>query len=63
MDIDWFNLGMGLFGGLALFLAGLDMLSEGLKKSRRRYIETPPFQNDHKSPARGDYRRFCNSRA
>jgi phosphate:Na+ symporter len=31
--IDWFNLGMGLFGGLALFLAGLDMLSEGLKKA------------------------------
>jgi len=33
VDIDWFNLGMGLFGGLALFLAGLDMLSEGLKKA------------------------------
>ena len=31
--IDWFQLGMGLFGGLALFLAGLDMLSEGLKKA------------------------------
>lgn len=31
--IDWFALGMGLFGGLALFLAGLDMLSEGLKKA------------------------------
>jgi phosphate:Na+ symporter len=33
MDIDWLNLCMELFGGLALFLAGLDMLSEGLKKA------------------------------
>lgn len=32
-SIDWFQLGMGLFGGLALFLAGLDMLSDGLKKA------------------------------
>ncbi|MBE9526042.1 MAG: Na/Pi cotransporter family protein [Proteobacteria bacterium] len=32
-SIDWFELGMGLFGGLALFLAGLDMLSNGLKKA------------------------------
>lgn len=32
VDIDWFTLGMGLFGGLALFLAGLDMLSEGLRR-------------------------------
>lgn len=31
--IDWFQMGMGLFGGLALFLAGLDMLSDGLKKA------------------------------
>lgn len=31
--IDWLQVGMGLFGGLALFLAGLDMLSEGLKKA------------------------------
>jgi len=31
IDIDWLNLFMGLFGGLALFLAGLDMLSVGLK--------------------------------
>ena len=31
--INWFQLGMGLFGGLALFLAGLDMLSDGLKKA------------------------------
>ena len=29
--IDWFTLGMGLFGGLALFLAGLEILSEGMK--------------------------------
>ncbi len=32
-DVDWLQLGMGLFGGLALFLAGLDLLSEGLKKA------------------------------
>jgi phosphate:Na+ symporter len=32
-DIDWLQLGMGLFGGLALFLGGLEMLSEGLKKA------------------------------
>lgn len=32
-SIDWFQLGMGLLGGLALFLAGLDMLSDGLKKA------------------------------
>jgi phosphate:Na+ symporter len=29
--IDWLQLGMGLFGGLALFLGGLEVLSEGLK--------------------------------
>ncbi len=32
-EIDWLNLFMGLFGGLALFLNGLDMLSSGLKKA------------------------------
>ena len=31
--VDWLQLGMGLFGGLALFLGGLDLLSEGLKKA------------------------------
>jgi phosphate:Na+ symporter len=31
--IDWFKLGMELFGGLALFLGGLELLSEGLKKA------------------------------
>ncbi len=29
--IDWFNLGMGLFGGLAMFLFGIEQMSEGLK--------------------------------
>jgi phosphate:Na+ symporter len=29
--IDWLNLGMGLFGGLAMFLFGMDQMSEGLK--------------------------------
>ena len=33
MDIDWLHLGMGLFGGLALFLGGLEQLSEGLKQA------------------------------
>jgi phosphate:Na+ symporter len=32
-EVDWLQLGMGLFGGLALFLGGLDLLSEGLKKA------------------------------
>ncbi len=32
-DIDWFVLVMELLGGLALFLAGLDQLAEGLKKA------------------------------
>ncbi len=40
VEIDWFNLGMGLFGGLALFLAGLDMLSEGLKKAAGNSLRT-----------------------
>lgn len=31
-EIRWFDLVMGLFGGLALFLAGLDQLADGLKK-------------------------------
>ncbi len=32
-DIDWLKLGMGLLGGLALFLAGLEQLADGLKKA------------------------------
>jgi phosphate:Na+ symporter len=32
-EIDWLQLAMGLFGGLALFLAGLELLSEGLKQA------------------------------
>ena len=32
-SIDWLTLGMGLFGGLALFLAGLEILSEGMKQA------------------------------
>jgi phosphate:Na+ symporter len=38
--IDWFTLGMGLFGGLALFLSGLDMLSAGLKKAAGETLKT-----------------------
>ncbi|MCP3871031.1 MAG: Na/Pi cotransporter family protein, partial [Gammaproteobacteria bacterium] len=30
-EIDWLQLAMGLFGGLALFLGGLELLSTGLK--------------------------------
>jgi phosphate:Na+ symporter len=30
-DIDWFKLGMGLLGGLAMFLFGMEQMSEGLK--------------------------------
>lgn len=33
MSPDWLQLGLGLFGGLALFLAGLQLLSEGMKKA------------------------------
>src|SRR5262245_9094620 len=32
-NLNWFALAMGLFGGLALFLYGLDQLSEGLKQA------------------------------
>ncbi len=39
-QIEWFKLIMGLFGGLALFLAGLDMLSEGLKMSAGDSLKT-----------------------
>ena len=31
VSIDWINLGMGLFGGLAMFLFGMEQMSEGLK--------------------------------
>ncbi len=30
-DIDWLNMGMGLFGGLALFLFGMDQMADALK--------------------------------
>jgi len=39
-DVDWLQLGMGLFGGLALFLGGLDLLSEGLKKAAGNTLRT-----------------------
>ena len=31
VDIDWFKLAMGLLGGLAMFLFGMEQMSEGLK--------------------------------
>ncbi|MFC1681089.1 Na/Pi cotransporter family protein [Pseudomonadota bacterium] len=30
-DLDWFGLGMGLFGGLAMFLFGMEQMSGGLQ--------------------------------
>lgn len=39
-SIDFLQLTMGLFGGLALFLAGLDLLSEGLKKAAGDTLRT-----------------------
>jgi phosphate:Na+ symporter len=30
-DIDWFNIGMSLFGGLALFLFGMEQMADSLK--------------------------------
>ena len=39
-EVDWLQLGMGLFGGLALFLGGLDLLSEGLKKAAGNTLRT-----------------------
>jgi len=32
MEIGWLHVAMGLFGGLALFLGGLERLSEGLQQ-------------------------------
>ena len=37
---DWFALALGLFGGLALFLYGLDQLSEGLKQAAGDKLKT-----------------------
>src|SRR3974390_494043 len=37
---DWFALALGLFGGLALFLYGLDQLSEGLKQAAGDALKT-----------------------
>jgi phosphate:Na+ symporter len=39
-EVEWLQLGMGLFGGLALFLGGLDVLSEGLKKAAGNTLRT-----------------------
>ena len=37
---DWLDLGLGLFGGLALFLAGLQQLSEGMTKAAGEAMTT-----------------------
>ena len=39
-SLDWFKLGMELFGGLALFLYGLDQLSDGLKHAAGEALKT-----------------------
>ena len=39
-SFNWFTLAMGLFGGLALFLFGLEQLSEGLKKAAGDTLKT-----------------------
>jgi phosphate:Na+ symporter len=38
--LDWFALALGLLGGLALFLYGLDQLSEGLKQAAGDALKT-----------------------
>jgi len=38
--VDWLQLGMGLLGGLALFLAGLEVLSNGLKQAAGSTLRT-----------------------
>ncbi len=38
--VDWLQLFLGLFGGLALFLGGLQMLSEGMKKAAGQTLKT-----------------------
>jgi phosphate:Na+ symporter len=37
---DWLQINLGLFGGLALFLAGLQLLSEGMKKAAGQAMTT-----------------------
>jgi len=37
---DWLQLGLGLFGGLALFLGGLQQLSDGMKKAAGHTLTT-----------------------
>jgi phosphate:Na+ symporter len=37
---DWLQINLGLFGGLALFLAGLQLLSEGMKKAAGEAMTT-----------------------
>ena len=39
-SLDWLQLGLSLFGGLALFLGGLQLLSEGMKKAAGAAMKT-----------------------
>ena len=39
-SVDWLQLGLGLFGGLALFLGGLQQLSDGMKKAAGHTLTT-----------------------
>ena len=38
-EIDWLRLFMGLFGGLALFLFGMDVMTHALKSAAGDYIK------------------------
>ncbi|HXX47903.1 MAG TPA: Na/Pi cotransporter family protein [Myxococcota bacterium] len=40
MEISWLAVGMGLFGGLALFLSGLEQLSDALKQAAGASLRT-----------------------
>ena len=40
VSLDWLQLALGLFGGIALFLGGLQLLSEGMKKAAGQAMKT-----------------------
>ena len=39
-SLDWFTMGMGLFGGLALFLFGMEQMSDALKSAAGNGMKT-----------------------
>ena len=62
-SIDWLTLGMGLFGGLALFLAGLEILSEGMKQAAGKTLKHVLSQLTTNRFFGGSDRGLCNGRA